>query len=253
MIQRPGYFDPFRHPDRLRERRNMVLGLMRQNGFIGDRDYALAVEAPLTVAKTPRNRGSALLRRHGERQAAGMFQDADFQSNAFRIYTTLDMRLQRAAVEAIRLGMQNVDEQIAAAPFPGPDASRGAGGAGGHRSAHRRSEGAGRRPQLRHEPAQPRAGQAAARLHLQAVRLRRRARYRRGWLAARASPPAPPWSTSPPSSGSTKALQPGNFKNEFYGTVTLREALAHSLNNATVKVAEMVGYDAWWTWPTAPA
>ena len=25
---------------------------MRQNGFINDRDYALAVEAPLTVAKT---------------------------------------------------------------------------------------------------------------------------------------------------------------------------------------------------------
>ena len=34
-----------------------------------------------------------------------MFQDADFQSNAFRIYTTIDMRLQRAAVEAVRLGM----------------------------------------------------------------------------------------------------------------------------------------------------
>ncbi len=40
------------------------------------------------------------------------FQDTDFQSNAFRIYTTLDMRLQRAAAEAIRLGMQSVDEQI---------------------------------------------------------------------------------------------------------------------------------------------
>jgi penicillin-binding protein 1B len=40
------------------------------------------------------------------------FQDSDFQSNAFRIYTTLDMHLQRAATEAIRLGMAGVDEQI---------------------------------------------------------------------------------------------------------------------------------------------
>ena len=40
------------------------------------------------------------------------FQDTDFQSNAFRIYTTLDMHLQRAAAEAIRIGMENVDEQI---------------------------------------------------------------------------------------------------------------------------------------------
>ena len=30
MIQRPGYFDPFRHPDRMTERRNIVLKLMRK-------------------------------------------------------------------------------------------------------------------------------------------------------------------------------------------------------------------------------
>jgi penicillin-binding protein 1B len=28
------------------------------------------------------------------------------------VYTTLDMDLQRAAVEAVRIGMQNVDEQL---------------------------------------------------------------------------------------------------------------------------------------------
>ena len=36
---------------------------------------------------------------------------------------------------------------------------------------------------------------------------------------------------------------PGNFGQRFYGTVTLREALAHSLNVATVKIAEATGYD----------
>jgi penicillin-binding protein 1B len=40
-----------------------------------------------------------------------------------------------------------------------------------------------------------------------------------------------------------KSYTPANFKNEYYGTVTLRTALAHSLNNSTVKLAEMVGYD----------
>ncbi|MCU1233046.1 MAG: penicillin-binding protein family, partial [Candidatus Solibacter sp.] len=52
MIQRPAYFDPFRHPERLKDRRNIVLQLMRQNGEISDRDYALAIDAPLTVTKT---------------------------------------------------------------------------------------------------------------------------------------------------------------------------------------------------------
>src|SRR6201997_68471 len=37
--------------------------------------------------------------------------------------------------------------------------------------------------------------------------------------------------------------EPRNYKEEYHGPVTLRYALAMSLNNATVKVAEEVGYD----------
>src|SRR5437773_1728275 len=36
---------------------------------------------------------------------------------------------------------------------------------------------------------------------------------------------------------------PRNFHNEYLGQVSARYALAHSLNNATIKLAEMVGYD----------
>jgi penicillin-binding protein 1B len=36
---------------------------------------------------------------------------------------------------------------------------------------------------------------------------------------------------------------PQNYEDEYHGYVTLRRALAHSLNVATVKVAEMVGYE----------
>src|ERR1017187_238526 len=52
MIQRPALYAPFPHPDRLRERRNAVLVLMHQNGFINEHDYALAYQAPLTVGKS---------------------------------------------------------------------------------------------------------------------------------------------------------------------------------------------------------
>src|SRR6202043_1239819 len=40
-----------------------------------------------------------------------------------------------------------------------------------------------------------------------------------------------------------QSYTPSNFNHEFRGTVTLREALAHSLNVATVKVGQMVGFD----------
>ena len=117
MIQRPGDFDPFRHPERLRDRRNIVLLLMRQNGIINDRDYALAIESPLTVTQS----GSTSVEAPYFVDMVGdtlqnKFQDADFQSNGFRVYTTIDMHLQRAAVEAARLGMISVDEQIKKQP-----------------------------------------------------------------------------------------------------------------------------------------
>ena len=37
--------------------------------------------------------------------------------------------------------------------------------------------------------------------------------------------------------------EPRNYKEEYHGDVSLRYALAMSLNNATVKLAEQVGYD----------
>jgi membrane peptidoglycan carboxypeptidase len=39
-----------------------------------------------------------------------------------------------------------------------------------------------------------------------------------------------------------QAYQPGNFNREFRGDVTMRDALAHSLNVATVSPADRVGY-----------
>src|SRR5262249_40756832 len=107
-------YDPFRHPDRMKTRRNLVLDLMRQNGYISDRDYAVATESPVTVAK-----GAAAQSVEAPYFVDVLtdtlqtkFQDTNFQANAFRVYTGLDMRLQRAAQEAVRSGMQKVDELI---------------------------------------------------------------------------------------------------------------------------------------------
>ncbi len=113
MIQRPSYFNPYRHPDRVRERRNVVLSLMRQNGYIDDRDYAVAVESPVKVTSNNTESSDApyfvdLL----NDQLQNDFQDYDFQSQSYRLYTSLDLQLQRAANDAVRIGMASVDEQL---------------------------------------------------------------------------------------------------------------------------------------------
>src|SRR5437763_3474149 len=43
------FYNPYRHPDRVRDRRNWILGMMRTNGYIGDREYAVAAETPLKL------------------------------------------------------------------------------------------------------------------------------------------------------------------------------------------------------------
>ena len=41
------------------------------------------------------------------------FPDYNFQSNTYRIYTTLDPNLQHDAAEAVRIGMEEADKLIA--------------------------------------------------------------------------------------------------------------------------------------------
>jgi penicillin-binding protein 1B len=246
MIQRPGYFDPFRHPDRLRERRNIVLLLMRQNDVINDRDYALAIEAPLTVTKT----GSTSVEAPYfvdmvNDKLQNMFQDADFQSNAFRVYTTVDMRLQRAAVEAVRLGMAGVDDQIKKQRrFKGqtPPTPQVALVAIDPHTGEVKALVGGRNyglSQLNHSLAKRQPG-SIFKPFVYATALD---------TAVSGGPRVFTASTTVIDEPTTfyfdnQEYTPSNFEKKFFGTVTLREALAHSLNVATVKVGQMVGFDA---------
>src|SRR5579863_6054661 len=41
IVRGASYYNPYRHGDRVRDRRNAILGLMRGNGFIDDREYEI--------------------------------------------------------------------------------------------------------------------------------------------------------------------------------------------------------------------
>ncbi len=240
----PANFDPFRHPDRLRERRNVVLGLMRTNGFIGDRDYALATEAPITVAKgaTQSVEAPYFVDMVNE-MLQSKFQDENFQSNAFRVYTTLDLHLQRAATEAVRLGMQKVDEQLRKQKrFKGqtpPEPQVALVAIDPHTGAVKALVG-GRsygQSQLNHILAKRQPGSIFKPFVYAAA-------METGVVGASHILTPSTIVTDEPTTFwfDGKAYEPGDFEKSYRGDVTLREALAHSLNIPTVKVAEMVGY-----------
>ena len=246
-IQNPATYDPFNHPDHARDRRNLVLSLMRTNGFIGDREYAVAIDTPLTVAKSAAQSVEApyfvdLV----NTTLQDKFQDTDFQSNAYRVYTTLDLRLQRVAAEAIASGMKKVDEIV--------------------KHQRRFKNETPPEPQVALVAIDPHTGQVRAiaggrnygRSQLNHVlSIRQPGSIFKPFVYAAAMDTAVeggPHVLTPSSEVMDElttfwfegnSYSPKNFEGEISNKpVSLRYALTHSLNIPTVKVAEMVGYDA---------
>lgn len=245
MVRGPSLYNPYRNPERARQRRNVVLGLMRENGFITEEQYREAIQAPLTLAPPGMESTDApyfvdLVNEELNRQ----FQEHDFQSEAYRIYTTLDMDLQRAAAEAVRVGLQEVDERIRRMRRRQPDLPD---------------------PQVALVALDPQTGAVKALIggRNYGVSQLNRALARRQpgsafkpfvyaaalETAVRGGHPVITPATMINDEPTTfwfdnRPYTPSNYKNEYHGMVTLRDALAKSMNVATVRLAQMIGYDA---------
>lgn len=109
----PTYFSPMRHPDRAVQRRNIVLRAMFENHVIDKEALATAEAAPLTLSPLSNQGEHApyfvdLVRD----RLLTQYDEADLDSGALRVYTSLDLQLQKAAADAVYEGMRQVDAAI---------------------------------------------------------------------------------------------------------------------------------------------
>lgn len=112
VINGPSYYDPLKYPDRVRSRRNLVINLMAGQGYITREQAAAARAQPLTLAP---NLGRSVV--------APYFIDAvrravettgiDISQGGYRVYTTVDPRLQGIATEALVAGVADVETREA--------------------------------------------------------------------------------------------------------------------------------------------
>jgi penicillin-binding protein 1B len=113
IIQRPSYFNPFRHADRTIERRNLVLDSMVETGAVTKEQAEHAKGEPLHLTEASVDASEAPyfvdLVHEQLQQKLG---DRDFNREGLRIYTSLDPDLQRAATNAVDATMHVVDEQV---------------------------------------------------------------------------------------------------------------------------------------------
>ncbi len=121
LIQGPSYYDPRRFPQRARQRRDLVLGVMADTGLITAADRALAQAQPLGVTGAgalPRNRYPAFLD-VVRRELASDFPDGVLRSEGLTLLTTLAPSTQGYAEAAVAerlaaLGQRGAGLQAAA-------------------------------------------------------------------------------------------------------------------------------------------
>ena len=104
----PAVFDPIRHPQRAIERRNTVLALMTEQGYITRAEASAARRQPLRLApnagmSAPSPYFVDVVRQQAER--AGI----PIENGGFRIHTTLDPALQTAATVALVEGTAELE------------------------------------------------------------------------------------------------------------------------------------------------
>src|SRR6201998_12901 len=113
IIQGPSYLSPYRHPERATERRNVVFDSMVETHAITREQADKAKATPLRLAAPNVEASDAPYFVDLVRDTLNSkIPEREMNERAYRIYTTLDPALQRAAAKAVETGIKLVDEQV---------------------------------------------------------------------------------------------------------------------------------------------
>lgn len=112
MIQSPGRYAPDRHPDTARARRNVVLAGMLRDGAITAEQARAASDEPVSVAPLERADATApYFIDYVSREVESRLSDSTDESGQnLRVYTTLDLDLQRVAEEAVGRQVERLEK-----------------------------------------------------------------------------------------------------------------------------------------------
>lgn len=100
LAKSPEYYSPYRHPDAALKRRNLVLRLMRQYGYLTKSDYQVALQEQLQTLDKPGTTytGAYYVDYILEtlKKELSLSED-ELRSGGYKIYTAMDRQVQQAA------------------------------------------------------------------------------------------------------------------------------------------------------------
>ncbi len=243
LIRGPSLYSPHRRPDAAKVRRDLVLNRMLARGVIAEDAYERALEKPIVIRGPQRPARSARYFFDFLQSRLRLERAGDVEPTAgLAVFTSLDMRLQQQAEEAVRAGFAQLESQypqlvrddavlqaalVALDPRSG-DILAFVGGRDYGESQFNRASSARRQPGSAFKPIVALAALSA-----------------RGWGESEderpftlasvlederlvVTTPAGPW-------------EPVNYDRSFRGRVTVRDALERSLNVPFARLGMAVG------------
>jgi penicillin-binding protein 1B len=114
IIKGPSYYNPRRHPERVTERRNLVLRILFENNELQRNEYEYAINQPLNLAsgaslKSGKHPAFMDLVR---RELKTVLADPDMRESGLKVFTTLDSVAQRKAEKAVTAGVKAQQERM---------------------------------------------------------------------------------------------------------------------------------------------
>ena len=229
MPKAPSVYSPFKNPEKARERRALVLKEMATHGFITEAQLREAENTPLPSSRHFRKYEAPYFV-EGLRQQLEAKYGQELYTSGYRIYSTVDFRMQRIAEEAVKNGKASLEKRVK----PGIEAALVAmdlrtghikamvGGSDFWKNQYNRATQASRQPGSAFKPF----------VYIAAIE---------GGMTAEDTVNDSPISFAGATAG--HRWSPHNYDGKYYGSVTLRRALAKSLNCATIRLAAHVGID----------
>ena len=237
LIQAPSRYSPYQHPEQAKTRQLYVLGRMLEEGFISSSDHTQALQTPLKLVTTPSVpvHEAPHFVEHVRKYIEEKYGKEALYNQGLKVYTTVDLKMQKVAEQALESGLKTIEKRHKYPSSTDPLSLEGGvicfdldtgyikvmvGGRDYRKSQFNRVTQARRQTGSSFKP----IVYAAA--------------LDKNYTTTSILVDAPiifEWGN--------QRWRPRNFEDKFSGPITLRNALTHSVNVVTVKIAQDIGID----------
>jgi penicillin-binding protein 1A len=237
LPQAPSKYSPFQNPQQAKKRQIYILNRMAEEGFISSNEAMEAVQTPYVIRskEKPSNENASYFVEHIRRYVEEKYGKEALYNHGLQVFTTIDFHFQNTAQEAMESGLKEIEKREKYLAADSPSTLEGAlicfdletgyvkamvGGRDYNKSQFNRVMQARRQTGSTFKPI----------VYASALD--------KGFTPTSIivdSPIVFEWGD--------KKWKPKNFERKFSGPTTLRNALTHSINIVTVKIAQEIGID----------